>query len=69
MSLTREVNGRPVSAADLTRWELTRREYEHFLAVYAQSTHANGTLPVETDGASDAFVAGQPRREPANGRS
>ena len=45
MSLTREAKGRKLSAADLTWWQLTRREYVHFLALYAQSTHANGDAP------------------------
>ena len=45
MSLTQEVRGRKLSASDLTRWQLTRREFEHFVALYAQSTHANGNAP------------------------
>jgi hypothetical protein len=46
MSLTRELEGQPLTNHDLTRWQLTRREYEHFLALYAQSTNASGvSLP------------------------
>ena len=45
MSLTHEVKSRKLTVADLTWWQLTRREYEHFLAVYAQSHTRTETLP------------------------
>jgi len=43
MRLARELEGRPATADDLAPRRLTRREYEHFLTLYAQSSDRTGT--------------------------
>jgi hypothetical protein len=58
MSLARHIEGRPASDDDLARWQLTRREYDHFRALYAQSTNVSGhDHPVDPRGAAASASA------------